>query len=153
VKYYVYLLLIQRTTRSLQFCVLHPSPASLFALCPISPVRWLVLHPPVAIFGICFWGFWSVRRLFSSSYRSVLLTLILFAALALAYTRTGYEWAATLIERQIQDTPLTEDDCLPPSLEKRPTGSKIWWYLSLVSIALAGLVFFVSVWWVWWLSG
>lgn len=74
-----------------------------------------------------------------------LLTLLLFAALFLALTRIGFEWAATSLKRFI-DANSAEAD-IPEEHRVWPRGPERHWNWSLVLLVICGFVLLVGIWW------
>jgi hypothetical protein len=73
-------------------------------------------------------------------------TLIVIGLGLLAVARIKFEWAATQLDRAIQDGEVTADAPLPPELSAWPKGGEIAWLSGLVCVPVAALVWLAAVW-------
>jgi hypothetical protein len=78
---------------------------------------------------------------------ALLLTSLVLGGGALAWARVKFEWAATQLERVIEDgntdTPAMP---LPAELRKWPGSAEALWVFALVTIAVAGALFLGATW-------
>jgi hypothetical protein len=88
-------------------------------------------------------------------------TLILFGAGILALARVQFEWAATVLERAIDEgtralpeghqrlaCAATPDEFLPQSLASWPKLGEVCWVTGFFCVPLAACVYLTAVWWV-----
>lgn len=78
---------------------------------------------------------------------AILITLIVFGGGSLGFARVGFEWAATLLRRQIEDATVQENDTLLPADNEWPNRAEQLWVVSILSMAAAGLVALLCAWW------
>ena len=82
--------------------------------------------------------------------RAIVLTAIMLAGGCLAYARVSFEWAATRIERKIEDGEVKktdELDKLPEDMQRWPNEANWAWFAGLGAILVAAIGFLVGVWW------
>jgi hypothetical protein len=88
-------------------------------------------------------------------------TLILFSAANLALARVQFEWAATVLDRAIQEGAQLRaagehppacaahpDDTLPSALAGWPKLGEVCWMAGLCIVPAAAAVYLTAVWWV-----
>jgi hypothetical protein len=88
-------------------------------------------------------------------------TVILFSAGSLAVARVQFEWAATVLERAVQEGTQPRaagehapacaahpDDPLPSSLAGWPRLGEVCWMTGLLLVPAAASVYITAVWWV-----
>jgi hypothetical protein len=73
-------------------------------------------------------------------------TLIIVGGAALAWARIKFEWAATQVDRAIEDG-AKPSDALPTTLRTWPEFAELVYYVGILSVPLAGLVYLAAVWW------
>jgi drug/metabolite transporter (DMT)-like permease len=78
--------------------------------------------------------------------RSLLLTLVLGAGGALALARVGFEWGATQLERELEDTKLVEGQRLPKRLNRAHGRAEFWWDWSRRLMITAALILLGAAW-------
>ena len=78
---------------------------------------------------------------------AILVTSILCGGGSLGFARVGFEWAATLLGRKIEDKKVMETDSLSPEDKKWPSGPERFWRIAIASLAVAGFVTLFCVWW------
>jgi hypothetical protein len=77
---------------------------------------------------------------------AVVASLIILGGGALATARIKFEWAATQLERAIQDGAGADDD-LPDAQKPWPNTGEVTWLIGLLCVPVAALVYAASVWW------
>jgi hypothetical protein len=76
---------------------------------------------------------------------ALLITTILLGGFLVACARVKFEWAATQIERRIEDNEVAPTDALPD--ERWPDDAERCWMGSLSCALLAGALALICVWW------
>lgn len=74
-------------------------------------------------------------------------SLIILGGGALATARIKFEWAATQLERAIQDG-VDPDHELPKEHEPWPNTGEVAWLTGLMCVPAGALIYAVAVWWV-----
>ena len=77
---------------------------------------------------------------------AALVTEIIAGAWFLGRTRVGFEWAATVIERMIEDHEVQATDTMP-STDAWPSNLDNQWFAALYLLAAAGATTLVAAWW------
>jgi uncharacterized membrane protein YidH (DUF202 family) len=82
---------------------------------------------------------------------SLVITLVVFAGVLLAYARTSFEWSISKIEHALESNPsIGRDqtvDRLPADARPWPTKAENAWKTALVLILLAMILFLLGTWW------
>lgn len=74
------------------------------------------------------------------------VTLLVLAGGAVAFTRVGFEWRATVIQRMIDSNEVRADDALKAVDKPWPAGRDAVWQASLLLIVAASASLLLSVW-------
>lgn len=77
---------------------------------------------------------------------AVAASLIILGGGALATARIKFEWAATQLDRAIQDG-AGASDRLPDEYQPWPNTGEVAWVIGLMCVPVAGLVYAAAVWW------
>jgi hypothetical protein len=81
-----------------------------------------------------------------AALNALLVTLILLGGWCLGRARVGFEWAATQLERTVEDGLVQTTDPLPPT-DLWPAKIETYWLTSLVIVAIAAAAMLIAVWW------
>ena len=79
--------------------------------------------------------------------KPIVLSAAIIAGVAIAFARVGFEWAATLIKRDIEDGKVQATDDLDNSHRNWPSGPERWWTVALIALAFGWLVIVIGIWW------
>ena len=74
------------------------------------------------------------------------VTVILIGGAFIALTRVKFEWAATVIERKLEDGSITADDLVPEDDKWSPDAEECW-SASLFCVLCGGVIMAVCFWW------
>jgi len=74
-------------------------------------------------------------------------TLVIFGGGFLAMARVQFEWAATQLERKIQDNTFQEQDPLPKKLQSWPRFAEFCWLMELYLTIGTGIALLILIWW------
>ena len=77
---------------------------------------------------------------------ALLITLIGIGGYCLGRARVGFEWLATLIDRQIEDGDVKLENQMPVT-DVWPKNLDRYWFASIYMISAAGVVVLIIVWW------
>ena len=80
------------------------------------------------------------------AFGAAVVTLIILGGGALATARIRFEWAATQLDRAIQDGADAHQQ-LPPEYQAWPNTAEVAWLIGLLCVPLAVLVYATAVWW------
>lgn len=76
---------------------------------------------------------------------ALVVSLIILGGGALATARIKFEWAATQLDRAIQDGADASED-LPAEYQPWPDSGEVAWLIGLICVPVAGLAYTVAVW-------
>jgi hypothetical protein len=80
----------------------------------------------------------------------LIVTAFFTTGLCLAMAYIKFEYAGTLIRRQVEDGEVKWEDPLPSEQQRFPAGVEAadrWWVATLYLIVLTGALFLIAVWW------
>jgi hypothetical protein len=80
-------------------------------------------------------------------FLQVFFTLALAAGFCAAFARVGFEWKGTVLKRKLIKNPTLEGKVLEASDQEWPKGPEASWITALLTIAAAGIVMLVGIWW------
>lgn len=80
-------------------------------------------------------------------FTEVIFTCAIAAGGTAAYSRVGFEWQATLLERKVKAEPALKNTPLAEVDQPWPSGPEGYWTACLWSIILAWIVMFIGIWW------
>lgn len=78
---------------------------------------------------------------------AIVPTLVVFGGGFLALARVQFEWAATQLERKIQDKTFQDEDALPDKLRGWPRFAEFCWLMELYLTIAGGIALLVLIWW------
>ena len=78
---------------------------------------------------------------------AIVPTLVVFAGGFLALARVQFEWAATQLERKIQDKTSQDEDALPDELRGWPRFAEFCWRMELYLTIAGAIALLVLIWW------
>ncbi len=80
-------------------------------------------------------------------FTQLVLSAAVVAGAALAFARVQFEWAATLIKRDLDDEKVKKEQPLADPHRNWPSGRERLWTISLASIAVGWSIMLVGIWW------
>ena len=80
------------------------------------------------------------------AFGGAVATLVVVSGAALAWARVNFEWAATTVQRKLDDGDLQSGSELPEELRPWPRLAELCWKLGRWALAGAALAFVVAVW-------
>jgi hypothetical protein len=80
-------------------------------------------------------------------FTQMVLSTAIISGGALAFARVQFEWAATLIKRDIEDKKVQKEDALAESRREWPSGPERLWKTSFLSLAFGWIIMFIGIWW------
>jgi hypothetical protein len=80
------------------------------------------------------------------AFGGVVATLVVVSGAALAWARVNFEWAATTVQRKLDDGDLQSGSELPQELRPWPRFAEFCWKLGRYALAGAALAFVAAVW-------
>jgi hypothetical protein len=78
---------------------------------------------------------------------ALVVTLIVVSGGALAWGRIKFEWAATKLDRAVDDQTVEATDQLRAEDAEWPAVGEVAWLVGLLCVPVAGVLYLISVWW------